>query len=309
LFPSQGEVLSTFRPHNLTAAVLEFRRNSRVRLRYRFCTTSLFFLWHRLCLEGEFEERRSVLTKDGCTMLNGLYSAAGAIGLASRNHEIVAENLANVTTTGYRRHGLVFDALADNLGNLTASAPTSVGRAAPPTSFTHFDPGPLQQTNNPFDLAIDGNAFFVLDGPNGPVYTRNGAFEMNSAGQLQARGSRYLVQGSGGALTIPANVSRVAVGADGTVSAEGASLGQIRLASFQQPQTLRRVGATLFEGDNPQAPDFGNVRVQQGYREGSNVQAFQEMISMMLGMRYYEAAEKAMRTISESVALNTRPQQ
>ena len=83
----------------------------------------------------------------------------------------------------------------------------------------------------------------------------------------------------------------------------------MQFASFAQPNAMRRVGGTLFEGGTPETPPPGTVRVEQGYREGSNVQAVQEMVSMMLGLRFYESAEKAMRAISEAIALNTRTQQ
>jgi flagellar basal body rod protein FlgG len=81
------------------------------------------------------------------------------------------------------------------------------------------------------------------------------------------------------------------------------------LANFDGPAALRRVGPTLFEGDAPQTPPPNSVRVDQGFREGSNVQPVQEMVSMMLGMRFYEAAGKVMQALSDAVSQNTRPQQ
>ena len=92
------------------------------------------------------------------------------------------------------------------------------------------------------------------------------------------------------------------------MSADGARIGQLQLASFARPESLRRVGPTLFEGDAPQTPAAGAVSVQQGYREGSNVQPVQELVSMLLGMRYYEAAAKTLQAMSDAVAQNTRAQ-
>jgi len=173
--------------------------------------------------------------------------------------------------------------------------------------FTSFEPGPMQQTGNPLDLALSGNAFFVLEGPRGPVYTRNGSFELNSQGELQSKGG-LKVRSQGGRLVIPNTTSTIRVTADGVVQADGSEVGRLELAQFSDPNQLQRAGPTLFDGATPRTPEAGTVQVNQGYREGSNVQVVQEMISMMLGMRQYEAAERAMRAMSEAVAQNTRPQ-
>ena len=102
--------------------------------------------------------------------------------------------------------------------------------------------------------------------------------------------------GQGGAISVPQGAGTITVGSDGTINAGGAQVGRLQLANFERTDTLRRVGPTLFEGDAPQAPP-ASVRVDQGFREGSNVQAVQEMISMMLGMRHYEAAERVFQSL------------
>jgi flagellar basal body rod protein FlgG len=244
--------------------------------------------------------------KEGVAMLSGLYSAAAALELGARNHEVIAENLAHVATPGYRRQGLIFDSFADSLMNPSGEPQRLVTE---PASFSMMEAGPLQQTHNPLDVAVVGDAFFVLQGPNGPVYTRNGAFEPTATGALQARGLGYPVLGQGGPINIPPNTSMIGVGPDGTVSANGTIVGQLQIASFARPQDLRRIGSTLFEGGAPAAPVGDSFRVEQGFREGSNVQPVHEMVNMIMGMRYYEAAEKSMRALSEAIALNTRPQQ
>src|SRR5256885_1326280 len=115
-------------------------------------------------------------------MIRGLYSAGAALETATANQEVTAENLAHATTPGYRRHGLSFDATQQSLGGAESGAGAANGN-----SFTFFTPGPIQQTSNPLDLAISGDAFFVLEGPRGPVYTRNGSFEVNAQGELQSK--------------------------------------------------------------------------------------------------------------------------
>jgi flagellar basal-body rod protein FlgF len=246
-------------------------------------------------------------------MLRGIYNAAYAMEVATRNHEIVAENLVNATTPGYRRQGLVYEASAAVVAPLSAGTPSAPSPA--PTvpgglsTYLHLESGPLQQTSNPLDFAIDGSAFFVVQGPNGPLYTRNGAFELGPSGDLRTRGGGYAVNGDSGPITVPLDTSAITVATDGTVTANGNQVGHLQLANFANPQTLRRVGPTLFEGDAPETPPTNSVRIDQGYREGSNVQAVQEMVSMMIGMRFYEAAGKTMQAISDAVAQNTRPAQ
>ncbi len=234
---------------------------------------------------------------------------AGAMEMASRNHEIVSENLVHATTPGYRRQGLIFEATAAS--TMPASGDDSATAPPPPahnmSSYLYLEPGPLQQTNNPLDVAIHGDAFFVLQGPNGPLYTRNGSFERGPGGELQTRGGGYRVSSQGGGLSIPADAGNITMEPDGTISVNGAQVGRLQLASFASSSSLRRVGPTLFEGDGPRTP-APTVTVEQGYREGSNVQPVQEMVSMMLGMRFYEAAGKAMQALSDAIAQNTRPQ-
>jgi flagellar basal-body rod protein FlgF len=239
-------------------------------------------------------------------MLRGLYNVAGAMETAARNHEIVSENLVHATTPGYRRQGLIFEVTPQ----ATETAPTApVSRTArTPTSFVYLETGSLQKTDNPLDVALSGNAFFTVQGPSGPLYTRNGSFQLNAAGQLETRSGGYPVLGQGSPLTLPTDTASINITADGTVMANGAAVGRLQLASFANADGLRRVGPTLFEGTDPQTPTPDSVRVEQGYRESANVQPVQEMVSMMVGMRFYEAAQKAMQAMSDAVAQNTRPQ-
>jgi flagellar basal-body rod protein FlgF len=238
-------------------------------------------------------------------MLRGIYSVASAMETAARNHEVISENIVNATTPGYRRQGLVYESSAASFASQDAAAASGEPNTAQgATSYQYFEPGPVQQTGNALDFAINGDAFFVVQGPNGPLYTRNGGFERGPNGDLQTRGGHYRV----GGITLPNDGAQITVTSDGTVNANGASVGRLPLASFADPQVLRRVGPTLFEGGAPQTPGANAVKIEQGAREGSNVQPVQEMVSMMLGMRFYEAAGKAMQALTDAISLNTKSQ-
>src|SRR5581483_7559335 len=140
----------------------------------------------------------------------------------------MAENLAHANTPGYRRRSFHFEAINPAEGSPTG-ATTETGYRGVRTSgeVTHFDSGPLQQTGNPLDLALSGDAFFALDGPDGPVYTRAGSFQLNQRGELQNKsGLRVRGQG-GGAIVMPTTVNRVTVDLNGYVYADGAQVGQL----------------------------------------------------------------------------------
>jgi flagellar basal body rod protein FlgG len=120
--------------------------------------------------------------------------------------------------------------------------------------------------------------------------------------------SGYPLLGDGGPVEVPAGALVVNVARDGSISADNVPAGQLRIARFVDPSRLTPVGPVHFTAPPEVQPETAAPRVQQGYREGANVNAPQAMVSMISATRYYEAAQRALRTISESVQLNTRPQ-
>ncbi len=240
-------------------------------------------------------------------MFRGLYAAATALDAAQRAHEATADNLANVSTPGFRQRGVRFETFDRLLGRDTPPTGDIVGTRLV-SSFTDFRAGPLQQTGNTFDLALsEPDQFFVVQGPNGPMYTRDGAFRLTGDGKVLTQ-SGYPLLGDGGPMEVPSGALVVNVARDGSVSADGVPAGQLRVARFADPSRLSPVGPVHFTAPPEVQPETAAPRVQQGYREGANVNAPQAMVSMIASTRYYEAAQRAMRTISESVQLNTRPQ-
>jgi flagellar basal body rod protein FlgG len=240
-------------------------------------------------------------------MLRGLYSIASAMDAAAANHEVVADNLAHASTPGFRRHAIHLETLLPAGDNAGGSPIAPIPSVRPNGSFTDFNPGPVQQTGNPLDVAVTGSGYFVVDGPRGPLYTRNGVFEISDRGDLQTKDGMR-VRGQGGAINIPATASSITISQDGAIRADGVEVGRFQLATFDDPRVLRRASGTCFDGPAPQTPAPGVVKVEQGYREGSNVQVVQEMVAMLIGARQYEAAEKTLRAMTEAVQQNTRPQ-
>jgi flagellar basal-body rod protein FlgF len=237
-------------------------------------------------------------------MIQGVYSAATAMDIASQAQETTAQNLAHLNVPGYRARGLAFQTFENTLADQTGSPNlygTQVGR-----QFSNFEGGPVQYTGSPLDLAVDGNNFFVLQGPNGPLYSRNGIFSLNPNGQLISQ-SGLPVMGQGGPLTIPPTAGPLQISSDGSITANKNVVGRIQVARFTDPSQLTPAGTTLYSAPADITPVAGQGTVMQGYREASNVQPATELITMIRTSRYSEAAEKALRALSDSLQLTTRP--
>lgn len=241
-------------------------------------------------------------------MIRGLYSAATAMDAADQNHEVVASNLAHANVAGFRRRGVAmetFDSALAQVSQKTYGDDLSGTHIA--KGYSNFEAGPISFTGNSYDVALSGDAFFVVQGPTGPLYTRNGTFQLSSTGELQTKDGRA-VRGTAGNITIPPTTKNLSIGVDGSVSADGNSLGKLDLARFDNPGVLIPVGTTLFAAPPGVSPgSSSNSTVQQGYREGSNVEVVSEMVSMIAGMRHSESAQRALRALSEAIQLNTKP--
>jgi len=228
----------------------------------------------------------------------------------------ISNNLANVSTYGFKRGGVVFeDLMYQNLRQAGAASgeqsqlPTGlqVGlgvRAAATTR--NFSQGTLQQTGNNLDVAIKGNGFFQIQLPDGTTgYTRDGSFQVDANGQL-VTSAGYPVQPG---VTMPSNALSVTIANDGTVNvqlpaqATPTPIGQIQLASFVNPAGLEPRGQNLYaETGASGTPNVGAAganglgTLQQGFVEGSNVNVVEELVSMIATQRAYEINSKAIQT-------------
>lgn len=240
-------------------------------------------------------------------MIRGLYSAATGLQTASENQEVQAENLANASAPGYRQRGLAFETFDRVLNRNLPPVGDSVG-ARTAGMYIDFRPGAMQQTGNPFDLALgEPDQFFAVAGPNGTLYTRNGSFRVATNGALVTQGG-YPVLGDTGPITVPPESTRIDIGKDGSIIADGNPSGQVRLVRFGDVTQLAPAGPTLFAAGPNATPRDGDGRVFQGFKESSNVQPADVMVRMILGSRLYDAAQRSIRTIGDTLQLNTRPQ-
>ena len=210
----------------------------------------------------------------------------------SRELDVVANNIANVTTTGYKADGSLFEEF------LASSARSGSGGRI---SFVRdrgiwhdMSQGPVERTGNPLDVAIDGRGFLAVQTPRGERYTRNGALQINASGQL-VTSEGDVVLGTSGPITFQPGDRQVSISKDGTISVrEGSNAqtesqrGQLRVVSFDQPGRLQKDGTGVFTapaGVTPQADKLS--RVMQGSIEKSNVRSVIEMTRMIEVTRSY----------------------
>jgi len=216
----------------------------------------------------------------------------------SRELEVVANNLANINTTGYKSDSSIFEQFLMPEASAEAFPPGSrqIAYVQDRATWHNLSPGPIQRTGGPLDVAIDGNAFLVVQTAAGQRYTRNGALQISSTGALVTNAGDPVL-GVGGAIQFQNTDHDISIGEDGTITVrEGASAtsdsvrGQLQLAQFANPGALQKQGLNLFSApagvtSQPAPP---NVRVVQGSIEQSNVSAVTEMARMVEITRTYE---------------------
>jgi flagellar basal-body rod protein FlgF len=216
----------------------------------------------------------------------------------SRELEVVANNLANINTTGYKSDSSIFEKFLMpevSSGEFPAGS-RDVSYVRDRATWHHLAPGPILRTGGPLDVAIDGDAFLVVQTAGGQRYTRNGALQISPTGALVTNAGDPVV-GTGGPIQFQNTDHDISIGEDGTITVrEGASAtsdsvrGQLQLAQFANPEALQKQGSSLFSappGATPQLAPTG-VRVVQGSIEQSNVSAVAEMARMVEITRTYE---------------------
>ncbi|GEJ59183.1 flagellar basal-body rod protein FlgG [Anaeromyxobacter diazotrophicus] len=252
-------------------------------------------------------------------MLRSLYTAATGMEAQQLRMDVIANNLSNASTTGFKKTRAEFeDLLSETLKGAGAPGPRGGGDPAPlqvglgvhaGSTTRSFGQGDALTTNNPLDLAIQGQGFFKVQQVNGdPAYTRAGNFRLDSTGRLVTQHGEIVEPG----ITVPPDATQVTIGADGTVTAtvagrtDAATLGQLELASFTNPAGLTSVGNNLFtasaasgEAQSVKPGEQGTGTLAQGMLEGANVKAVEEMIDMIACQRAYELNSKIISTADQ----------
>lgn len=220
-------------------------------------------------------------------MDNAAYITLSRMSGLKREMDVLAHNLANVNTTGFRKEGVVFSEFIVNAQRIEPSLSMALGNTRHTTQLQ----GALVQTNGSFDLAIEGEGFFLLDTPQGERLTRAGMFTPNEAGELVNMDGYRLLDEGGAPIFVPPDARSVAVARDGSLSADGQPFAQIGLVRPADPVTVSRAAGTLFKTDGPLEPVEG-AAILQGFLEDSNVNPLPELARMIEVQRAYESAQR-----------------
>lgn len=252
-------------------------------------------------------------------MLRSLWTAASGMSGQQFNIDTISNNLANVNTTGYKKNRVDFEDLLYQTvrfagTQVTAGAQIPVGievghGVRPIATQKIFTPGSYRQTDNPLDLAIEGDGFFQILLPDGTVaYTRDGSFKRDGQGRVVTSDGFALEP----EIVIPEDALEVTIGSDGTVSvllpgdSVPRAIGQIELVRFVNPAGLSSLGQNLYQETaasgfpmvgTPSLDGFGALA--QGWLEISNVQVVEEMVNLIIAQRAYETNSRAIQASDE----------
>lgn len=205
-----------------------------------------------------------------------------------RSLDVVANNVANSSTTGFKREGIEFNTLLDRVNSDETIKFVGTGN-----TFRDTSTGPIQPTGNPLDLAIQGEGYFSVRAPDGSLhYTRGGSLHANAEGQIVTQANMPVLSDGGQPITLPDTTTDVNVSGDGFVTARIdngvnlAQLGKIGLVKFANDQALQPEGNGLYKTSQISAPAQGSI--VEGSLEQSNVEPVTEMTQMIKIMRAYE---------------------
>jgi flagellar basal-body rod protein FlgG len=238
-------------------------------------------------------------------MSGGIYVAASGALLQQMRLDLLTNNLANANSPGYKADKPIFRLPQEAAPQQATQGPAlrqSLSPHTPPfDSVIDFSAGALKQTGNALDVAIVGPGFFAVETPDGEQYTRKGSFVVDADGTLTTPDG-FAVQGQGGPITVEG--SQVHIDDAGNVTADGATVGQLKLVTFDRPQLLNKTGDALFAANDPTNPpqEAEEVSLSQGYLELSNVNAVQTMTQLIETTRIFETYQKVIAAMDQADA-------
>ncbi len=240
-------------------------------------------------------------------------AASGMISQMNLN-DILANNLANINTPGFKQTMAAFKDIKEaSVNEITPSkgyetdkkiGTVSLGSMLDST-WIDFRQGGMKTTGNKLDLAVNGRGFFTVQTPDGLAYTRNGSFTVNSKGSITTTDG-HLLMGERGPLIIDiqnAQVNNITVNSNGEILHDGQSVGKIKISDFKDLQSLQAFGNSLYKPLNNQpAINAENFEIKQGALESSNANVVETMVNSIQGQRTYDALAKVVETTSRSLS-------
>lgn len=234
-------------------------------------------------------------------MIVGLYTGASGMTSQGDYQTVIARNLANVNTVGYKKNVAVFQSYisgAQTKGqNTVKGAGSSLG-----TIGTDFSQGVMEYTGSDLDFSIKGDGFFVVKTTDGVRYTRKGQFMLSRDMKIITPEGWYLL-GLSGEIQLPQNVKTIAIKENGSISVNGKEIGKVKVVTVSDPTTLEAIGGCAYKlSDNAQEPEVStDGKIAHRYLEKSNVNAIDEMVNMIANMRGYQSGYKVTDSIDETL--------
>jgi len=234
------------------------------------------------------------------TSIPGIVLLSSQVAL-QRAADVVANNIANSSTTGFKRQGVAFETYA--FGHIPKQTAQYVY-----DRHTYFDTsiGTISLTGNPLDVALQGSGFFQIQTPQGTHYTRNGAFQINSEGQLVTSNGNIVLDTGGQPILFPEDAKDIVIAKDGTISyitgtdTSKTQAGRIAIVSFEDNANVDMLGGSVISTTQTPIPVEGNIAIQ-GAVENSNVSPISEMVSLIEIHRSYERASKLIEQENERI--------
>ncbi len=246
-------------------------------------------------------------------MSSGIYTAM--LGARAQEHalETVNNNLANVNTVGFKRQDTIYREIHNDVSKMddplqgedihspVRFLPDDRVAGVMEERFTHFDQGPLKQTGNDLDVGLEGDGFFTVQGPKGPMYTRNGTFTLTPDGTLTAAGGLPVLDDQGKSIRISDAAAKVSITTEGNIQVGNATVAKLGIVNFANPAVLQRNGNSNWTVPSPQVQPqaLAAPNVHQGWLEGSNVNPVSSMTLMVKVSRIFELNSKVIQAYKQ----------
>jgi flagellar basal-body rod protein FlgF len=232
-------------------------------------------------------------------MINRIFSTLGGKSSNEKRLDILANNVANAQTPGFKVHRPTISVASvgtvDDTGSLQQTYVNIV------SSYVRFSDAPLIETGNKFDFAIDGDGFFAISTPKGTMYTRNGQFTLDSDKKLVIPNGGPVLGQSGSEITITG--TDVKIETDGSIFVDGTRIDGIKIVDFEKKASLINIGRSLFENSDVNNREITpeQITVRQGAYESSNVDVITEMVEIINAIRAHEAYAKVDEMVGDSL--------
>ena len=251
-------------------------------------------------------------------MVRGLYTAWTGMANEQKRLDVIANNMANADTTGYKKQGVTSQSFDDELtirihdNNSYTTVNRRIGNmnlgVKIGETYHDFSQGSLRETGNTYDLALSGDGYFTIQttnkqGVTSTKYTRDGSFTVNTDGYLVTKDGDYVLDTNGRRIQIPGaqTATNVAFDQNGNVIVNGQTVAVLGIASFANPQGLLLYGENMYEATEAAGLRASTAVVNQGYLEMSNTNVIEEMVDMITITRAYEAGQKMIQTVDNTL--------